>query len=516
MPLRVSDGDGQSFDTFDIAEMSDRAVAGPADFPRGHPSYPCPSRGSRGGGGSSASSGWSGGDPGGPLYEDNLDEAPLDPRHSVTHKPPPHRRGGWGECREHIPEEDEETTLSTMEASSVSPSLSQQYSASSRLSLSHRSQSQRPQRHLRPPRQPYDSIHEAQPYVHDAIHEVDDVSVLSCQSRTQDRRHSDASHTSQSVALRQLEALVAQLSLELATAKAAADELRLEGRRAAADRDLARANLRLLQEENDHLHATVDRMERERLLTSMEGTTGRSAAAPGRGPRAGGGEDASAGDGGALEVPFAVTRRHHLHPKRRSVASVDLLDEPSDDDVPSDGHRPRASFTVEDLGPGRSRPPWEGMLGRPDAAAELRASAGALAQPRRSPSRDGAASPANDGHDGPDRPAPGGGAGDPDAVDDPFATWSARGDPKREEDEPGPPRRWRWGGGRDTPQHPRPPTPPRPRPAAVEDRAAAPAVGDDDGDYSSFGRASDGDGSEDSQPRRLGAFHRLLGGGRKT
>ena len=488
MPLRVSDGDA-----FDVAEMTDqRPWRGasplddpsmvPADHSRGHASY------------SSQDSG----DRGGPLYEDNLDEAPLDPRHPCGAKPPLHRRG-WGE---HIPEEDEETTLSTTEASSVSPSLSQQqHSASSRLSLSHRSQ--RSQRHPRP-RQPYDPIREAHPY-----HE-DDVSVLSCQSRTQDRRHSDTSHSSQSAALRQLEARVAQLSLELATAKAVADELRLEGRRVAAERDTGRTNLRLLQQENEFLHATVDRMERERLVRKMEGTTGRSDAATGQRLRDDRTDNVGARHGGALEVPFARERRHHLHPKRQSMASVDL-DGTTDEDGLSDGLRLHSAYTVEDAGPGHSRLPWDGVLGRMDSSvAELRASVGSLT--RLPSSRESAASPANNDVS---RQAPEEGADNPHADHDPFATWSAPGDPKREEEEQGPPRRrWGWGGGNSGDSASRPRRPSAPQPCATVREEPRTALDDNEEDYASFGCASDG--SEDSQPLQLNAFQRLLGKGRKT
>ena len=76
-------------------------------------------------------------------------------------------------------------------------------------------------------------------------------------------RTSDVSIISQS----QLEVQVAKISFELATTKASLDELRLENRRLSIDKSALANDIKVLKEQNEHLHVKIEKLEKEKLFT---------------------------------------------------------------------------------------------------------------------------------------------------------------------------------------------------------------------------------------------------------
>jgi hypothetical protein len=75
---------------------------------------------------------------------------------------------------------------------------------------------------------------------------------------------------------------VTNLSLELATTKAALDELQLEHRRVINEKERLKSKISELKEANNSLHRMIDKLEKEKLLMTMEQTVGvaRSAEGP--------------------------------------------------------------------------------------------------------------------------------------------------------------------------------------------------------------------------------------------
>jgi hypothetical protein len=67
---------------------------------------------------------------------------------------------------------------------------------------------------------------------------------------------------------------VAKISFELATTKASLDELRLENRRLNSDKSALSNDIKALKEQNEHLHFKIEKLEKERILRSIEGTKG--------------------------------------------------------------------------------------------------------------------------------------------------------------------------------------------------------------------------------------------------
>ena len=218
---------------------------------------------------------------------DNLDEMEHDPRNpfNKSHNSSTNTRPSW---TDHIPEEDE-TSLSTMEESSVSPSvhklshLSQSTSSSQSYQMSNggrpsvRQSRQRPQHH---------DLYDA--------YDDDNASVSSSTSHRSNRaggssKNTSPSHTNNSdnnnpktqqqiqqyqQLVQQLETQVMKLNLELATSKSTLDEIQLKNRKASDEKDTVQKNMSLLQEENDMLHLKIERLERENLIRNMQGTKG--------------------------------------------------------------------------------------------------------------------------------------------------------------------------------------------------------------------------------------------------
>ena len=165
-----------------------------------------------------------------PLYEtvDNLDGIQHDPRNPFN-KSHNHNsmRPSWSE---NIPEEDE-TSLSTMEDSSVTPGSIQQQP--------NHYQNQHPRSNSQHMHQPQHRSHR-----HRSISELDDVSVMSNQSRQDfNRKIVNKKDDNSSYMISQLESQVAQINFELATTKSSLDELQLENRRLNDDKEKLTTNI---------------------------------------------------------------------------------------------------------------------------------------------------------------------------------------------------------------------------------------------------------------------------------
>jgi hypothetical protein len=85
---------------------------------------------------------------------------------------------------------------------------------------------------------------------------------------------SSVCRSQESIYSAQLESRVTKLSLELATTKAKLDELQLENRRAKNEKEELKLVISALQGENEQLHRLVEKLEKEKLLMSMEKTVG--------------------------------------------------------------------------------------------------------------------------------------------------------------------------------------------------------------------------------------------------
>eukprot|EP00984_Skeletonema_dohrnii_P024516 scaffold13651_cov118-Skeletonema_dohrnii-CCMP3373.AAC.3 len=72
----------------------------------------------------------------------------------------------------------------------------------------------------------------------------------------------------------QLESQVAKINFELATTKSDMDQIKLENRKLQDEKAEWQKKTRLLQEENDQLHQKIERMERDKLMRTMESTKG--------------------------------------------------------------------------------------------------------------------------------------------------------------------------------------------------------------------------------------------------
>ncbi|KAL7538879.1 hypothetical protein ACHAXR_008849 [Thalassiosira sp. AJA248-18] len=275
-----------------------------------------------------------------PLYEtiDNLDEMEHDPRNPFNRSQNSAQnnntlRSSWGD--HNIPEEEEDETgslSSYAEDSSVTPSL-------------HQFNSQQMNQHQ--------SRHQRNRYRQS---ENDDSSIASYQSHRQDSKRTSTSDNSSHVIIQQLESQVAKLNFELATTKSSLDELQLENRRLNDDKDKLTNNTTLLQEENERLYLTIERLQKEQIIRHMQGTKGvaRASNSDQDSCVVWGGATASGntwfGDGGenqvkvktqqlgkvegdSLEVPFrSEGREYHLRPRRRSsICSTNSFNSMNDD-----------------------------------------------------------------------------------------------------------------------------------------------------------------------------------------
>lgn len=273
-----------------------------------------------------------------PIYDvmENLDEMQHDPRNPFNRSP--NTRRCWGV--DYIPEEDE-ISLSTMGDSSVTPSPSMQQqstiSQNSRTNLQHMNQPQNRSHRHRQKQRPSTSSQS----------DVDDFSVASCQSESTRK-----GRTSDNRPITQLEAQVAKLNFELATTKASLDELKLENRRLNVDKSALSNDVKVLKEENEHLHLKIERLEKEKILRNMEGTKGVARPSIDRAPHSGWGGATNSGNSLAgddcaratssnrenmhvttrsLEVPFRnLEGEYSSRPTRSSITSFTSSDELSD------------------------------------------------------------------------------------------------------------------------------------------------------------------------------------------
>ena len=404
-----------------------------------------------------------------PIYDvmENLDEMQHDPRNPFNRSP--NTRRCWGV--DYIPEEDE-ISLSTMGDSSVTPSLIMQHQSTiyqnSRTNLQLNQPQNRSHRH-----------HQKQRPSTSSQSDVDDFSVASYQSESTRK-----GRTSDNRTIPQLEAQVAKLNFELATTKASLDELKLENRRLNVDKSALSNDVKVLKEENEHLHLKIERLEKEKILRNMEGTKGVARASIDRAPHSGWGGATNSGNSLAgdncaratssnreymhvttrsLEVPFRnPDSEYSSRPKRSSITSFASSDELSDGGKLNDsahsiafGDTDNKSDSSEDVGKDKQekigkmnllkmvgvgkRPPVGEMTNQiQDASISSQSnrkrvhtkeqafiSIGSLPSSRLD-------SHNNHAEDNENKSNP---QGEDLSDEDPFATWSAPGDPRRIEPE---------------------------------------------------------------------------------
>ena len=244
-----------------------------------------------------------------PIYDvmENLDEMQHDPRNPFNRSPSTRRC--WGV--DYIPEEDE-ASLSTMGDSSVTPTpINQQqspiYQNHSRTNLQQMYQPQNRSHRHRQKQRPSTSSQS----------DLDDFSVASYQSESTRK-----GRTSDNRSIPQLEAQVAKLNFELATTKASLDELKLENRRLNVGKSALSNDIKVLKEENQHLHLKIERLEKDKILRSMEGTKGVATSSN---------REYMHVTTGSLEVPFRnPDSEYSIRPKRSSISSFASSDELSD------------------------------------------------------------------------------------------------------------------------------------------------------------------------------------------
>ncbi|KAL7554989.1 hypothetical protein ACHAWF_018606 [Thalassiosira exigua] len=465
---------------------------------------------------------------------DNIDELQNDPRNPFM-KSHNSLRSNW---EDYIPEEDE-TSHSTMEDSSQSPHVQQQSRPNSQQMYQPQTRSNRRQK---------------QKYTSDG----DDVSVASNQSYRPEFNKKSSNESSQNL-IQQLEAQVAKLNFDLATTKSSLDELRLENRRLMDDKDKLTNDTKLVKEENDQLHLKIERlekeMEREKILRNMEGTKGVVARQPSDHAScvvwsgnsvsgntwAGNRGEASASSKqnyipvttktmgktgiGTLEVPFRT------QPRRSSAASLCSSTELSvygDNDVDHDcksAHSIALSASDPDLD-GLQLSDSERMRSFEGGESEKAARnvEDAYASPTRSRTNKKVGKSEIEKHGRPspqkhhfesDEDGDNGIGSNPQGEtfndDDPFATWSAPGDPKRKE-----PQEQNWlqrglgGRGRNR-------QPPQSTETIQEDPFDSCTQDDDDSErYTSFAdKSSDCPEPQGQDRKRFGMFKGFMGGGRK-
>lgn len=165
---------------------------------------------------------------------------------------------------QHFIQESDETSLSTMDDSFVSPCLAQQTGHhSTQQSRFHTQQKSLPRS--------YRNRQKHQLSIPDQVDDV--VSVPSIPSNLRSSKDNAIRPKSpQSIAA--LESLVEKLSFELATTKSSLDELRLENRNLQHDKTTLSASLTNMQKENDRLRVHIVRLEKEKILRNIEGTKG--------------------------------------------------------------------------------------------------------------------------------------------------------------------------------------------------------------------------------------------------
>ena len=174
-----------------------------------------------------------------------------------------------------IPEEDEDISSSGMEDCSLSGTITSQRGAQHQNQLQHNTGFRRTSTMSSTPR--HHTSQQQQRHRNSSYLEQDEDDITSVNSsiQTSSIRGAAASpsvYSSQLVT--QLESQVAKLNLELAMTKSDMDQIKLENRKLHDEKSEWHKNKRLLEEENDQLRLTIERMEREKLMRTMESTKG--------------------------------------------------------------------------------------------------------------------------------------------------------------------------------------------------------------------------------------------------
>ncbi len=160
-------------------------------------------------------------------------------------------------------QEEDETSLSTMDDSFISPCLAQQSINPIQQSSMQSQQKNQSQPHSYRNRPKYQS----------SIPEpVEDHIFFPSISSNQGSIKNDHQKSAQSIAA--LESLVAKLNFELASTKSSLDELKLGNRNLQLEKTSLSTNLSKLQKENDQLRVYIVRLEKEKILRNIEGTKG--------------------------------------------------------------------------------------------------------------------------------------------------------------------------------------------------------------------------------------------------
>lgn len=261
-----------------------------------------------------------------------------------------------------IPEEDEDGSSSAMEDCSLSGTISscrgaqhqQQNTGGVRRSNSQRSHSTMSSKRQQQRYQQFSPSSFREEEEDDTMSSASSIQTNSMRNKDNTGCSSSA-YTSQLVT--QLESQVAKLNFELATTKSSLDQLQLENRKLHDEKSEWHKNTRLIQEENDQLRLKIERMERDKLMRTMEGTKGVARGRPSvgagscivwDGSSVSGNTWADNNDGGygntitthkqelkqveKLEVPFSDREDFHTYSGRRaSTASTGSYRSSADD-----------------------------------------------------------------------------------------------------------------------------------------------------------------------------------------
>jgi hypothetical protein len=163
-----------------------------------------------------------------------------------------------------IQEEDETISLSTMDDSFISPCIAQQ-------SINHPIQQSWMQSQQKNQSRSYRNRPKYQSSIREPVE--DNISVPSISS-IQGSSKNDTNHQKSTQSIASLESLVAKLNFELASTKSSLDELKLENRNLQLEKISLSTNLMASRKENDRLRVHIVRLEKEKILRNIEGTKG--------------------------------------------------------------------------------------------------------------------------------------------------------------------------------------------------------------------------------------------------
>ena len=187
-----------------------------------------------------------------------------------------------------IPEEDEDLSSTAMDDCSLSGTISsshrgpqQQQNSGFRRTNSQRSHSSVSTSSLK---NHASSFQQRNQQIQSTFYEEEEDDNMSSSSsiQTSSMRNRDSSIMSHSSStyltqlVSQLESQVAKLNFELATTKSSLDEIQLENRKLHDEKAGWRKKIRSLEEENDQLRLKMERMERDKLMRTMESTKGKA------------------------------------------------------------------------------------------------------------------------------------------------------------------------------------------------------------------------------------------------